>query len=44
MINECRLTARARHVEVQHSVIQKQHENGDISMCHMPGVINLLKG
>ena len=40
MINERRPTPRARHVEIQHFAIQEWHQQGDIIMKHLPGVIN----
>ena len=40
VINERHPTPCARHVDVQHFAIQEWHENGDIRMRHVPGVIN----
>jgi hypothetical protein len=40
MINASRPTPRARHIDVQHFAIQEWKANGDIILCHIPGIIN----
>jgi len=40
MINASRPTPRARHIDIQHFAIQEWKANGDIILCHIPGIIN----
>jgi hypothetical protein len=40
MINASRPTPRSRHIDIQHFAIQEWKTNGDIILCHIPGVIN----
>ena len=40
MINASRPTPRARHIDIQHFAIQEWKSNGDIILCHIPGIIN----
>jgi len=40
MINESKPTARSRHIDVQHFVIQEWRNRGEIEMLHVPGIIN----
>jgi hypothetical protein len=41
MINECRPTPRARHIDIQHFAIQEWRRRGIITMRHIPGVVNV---
>jgi hypothetical protein len=40
MINASRPTPRARHIDIQHFAIQEWKAQGDIILCHIPGIIN----
>lgn len=40
MINASRPTPRSRHIDIQHFAIQEWKSNGDIILCHIPGIIN----
>jgi hypothetical protein len=40
MINASRPTPRSRHIDIQHFAIQEWKANGDIILCHIPGIIN----
>ena len=40
MINASRPTPRARHIDIQHFAIQEWKANGEIILCHIPGIIN----
>jgi hypothetical protein len=40
MINSSRPTPRSRHIDIQHFAIQEWKANGDIILCHIPGIIN----
>jgi hypothetical protein len=40
MINPSRLRPRSRHIDIQHFAIQEWKSNGDIILCHIPGIIN----
>jgi hypothetical protein len=40
MINAQKPTERSRHIDIQHFAIQDWQENGDLTMRHIPGVIN----
>lgn len=40
MINASRPTPRSRHIDIQHFAIQEWKVNGDIILCHIPGIIN----
>jgi Reverse transcriptase (RNA-dependent DNA polymerase) len=40
MINASRPTPRSRHIDIQHFAIQEWKAQGDIILCHIPGIIN----
>ena len=40
IVNERKPTERSRHIDVQYIAIQEWRENGEVEMCHLPGVIN----
>jgi hypothetical protein len=40
MVNEQRPTSRVRHIATQHFAIQEWHDAGDITLVHIPGVLN----
>jgi hypothetical protein len=40
VINASRPTPRSRHIDIQHFAIQEWKANGDIILCHIPGMIN----
>jgi hypothetical protein len=40
MINSRRPTERARHIDIQWFAIQDWKDQGDITTCHIPGIIN----
>jgi hypothetical protein len=39
-INASQPTPRSRHIDIQHFAIQEWKANGDIILCHIPGIIN----
>jgi hypothetical protein len=40
MINASSPTLRSRHIDIQHFAIQEWKTNGNIILCHIPGIIN----
>jgi hypothetical protein len=40
MVNEQRPTSRVRHIATQHFAIQEWRDAGDITLVHIPGVLN----
>lgn len=40
MVNACKPTNRARHIDIQYFAIQEWKDNGDLVLLHIPGVIN----
>lgn len=40
MVNASRPTPRSRHIDIQHFAIQEWKSNGEIILCHIPGIIN----
>jgi hypothetical protein len=40
IVNNERPTTRTRHMDISWFAIQEWHRNGDISLVHIPGVIN----
>jgi hypothetical protein len=40
MINTSRPTPRSHHIDIQHFAIQEWKANGNIILCHIPGIID----
>jgi hypothetical protein len=40
MVNAGRPTPRSRHIDIQHFAIQEWKQAGDITLIHIPGIIN----
>jgi hypothetical protein len=40
MVNSGKPTERSRHIDIQHFAIQEWRKNGDLQLCHIPGIIN----